>query len=262
MMLNCHELAFGASADPARNRVGTELVGPEVAQELGIIERFLDVLLADLGFASDNEALAVAYILFDRARARSELGQVSELRVAELEADYQGALHQRVARELTQRLTRALLAQALGRPGELPRELVEPRLRAVPGQLPTPAEIAAAADQGNPWLGVLKAGGDEARARLVDMALAQQALELLLRLEALAAAGRHARVESSLRDLKLDESRTLYEQEVRADLGFSMSQQTRARLREQRVAYCRALTWAELAALQGRPIWPLTTAED
>lgn len=262
LMLDCEELAFGAAADETRNRVGTELVGPAVAQELRIVERFLDVLLADLSFSSDNEALAVAYILFDRARARGELGQVSELRVAELEAEYQDVLRQRVASELSQRLTRALLAQALGRPGELPRDLIEPALPEAPEHLPLPAEVAAAAAAGNPWLGSLKADGDSARTRLVEMAAAQQAFELLLRLEALEAVGRYARIESSLRELKLEESRTLYEQEVRADLGYSMSQQTRARLREQRVAYCRALTLAELAALQGRPVWPPVMTED
>jgi hypothetical protein len=262
LMLDCDELAFGTAGDEARNRVGTELVGPAVAQELRILERFVDVLLADLRFSSDNEALAVAYILFDRARARGELGQVSELRVAELEAEYQDVLRQRVASELSQRLTRALLAQALGRSGDLPRDLSEPALPAAPERLPAPAEVAAAAAAGNPWLASLKAGGDPARARLVDMAVAQQAFELLLRLEALDAVGRYARIESGLRELKLEESRTLYEQEVRADLGYSMSQQTRARLREQRVAYCRALTLAELAALQGRPAWPLGKTED
>jgi hypothetical protein len=261
-MLDCDELAFGNAGDEVRNRVGTELVRPAVAQELRILERFLDVLLADLGFASDNEALAVAYILFDRARARSALGQVSELRVAELEAEYQDVLRQRVASELAQRLTRALLAQALGRPGELPRDLIEPALPAAPERLPAPEEVAAAATERNAWLASLQAGGDPARARLVEMAVLQQAFELLLRLEALEAVGRHARVESRLRELKLEESRTLYEQEVRADLGYSMSQQTRARVREQRVAYCRALALAELAGLQGQPVWPPVMTED
>ena len=60
-----------------------------------------------------------------------------------------------------------------------------------------------------------------------------------------------ARVLSSL-----EQSRVLYEKELRADLGFSMSEQTRARLREQQVAYCRILAWAELNALQGKPVWP------
>jgi hypothetical protein len=46
----------------------------------------------------------------------------------------------------------------------------------------------------------------------------------------------------------------MYEMEVTADLGYSMSQQTKARRDELAVAFCRALTLAELDALQGRPI--------
>jgi hypothetical protein len=96
---------------------------------------------------------------------------------------------------------------------------------------------------------------DEAKAELIQMELRQQALELLLRLRALEAVAQYARVDSNLRDLKLDEGRTLYEQEYTADLGFSMSRQTEARLRERQIAYCQGLTWAELNALQGKAVW-------
>jgi hypothetical protein len=258
LYLNCHQLALGIGGGPdeRRNQVATELLAPEAAQRLLILARYLDVLLADLSYTSHNEALAVAYILFDRARARMELGQSSELRVAELEAEYEDVLRERAASEASQRLTRALLAQAVGRPGDLPRDLLEPQLPEVPETLPAPHEVVTAARRENAWLDTLKAGGSEALASLIDMELEQEARELLLRLESLAVVARYARTESFLRDLKLDESRTLYEQEVRADLGFSMSQQTRARLREHRVAYCRALALAELAALQGKPVWP------
>lgn len=263
LYLNCHQLALGIGGGPdeRRNQVANELIAPEAAQRLLILARYLDVLLADLSYTRHNEALAVAYILFDRARARMELGQFSELRVAELETEYEDVLRERAASEAAQRLTRALLAQALGRPGDLPRDLVEPQLPGAPETLPQSADVVAAAQRDNAWIETLKSGASEALASLIDMELEQEARELLLRLESLAVVERYARAESFLRDLKLDESRTLYEQEVRADLGYSMSQQTRARLREQRVAYCRALTLAELAALQGKPVWPPATPE-
>jgi hypothetical protein len=35
-----------------------------------------------------------------------------------------------------------------------------------------------------------------------------------------------------------------------------MSRQTQARLRERQIAYCQAVTWAELNALQNKPVWP------
>jgi hypothetical protein len=91
----------------------------------------------------------------------------------------------------------------------------------------------------------------EAEQALLRMAVRERALELLTRLQLLDVIAEQARTESDWRDLKLDESRTMYELEAQADLGFSMSQQTKARRDEQATAFCRALTLAELSALQG-----------
>jgi hypothetical protein len=255
LYLGCHDLAFGSGADDRRDRVGTDLLPPLEAQRLEILERFFDVLIADQGFSSSNEAMAIAYIQFDRGNIRRDLGQFSELKAAELTASYQAVRQRRAAAEAGQRLTRGLLAQALNRPDTLPRELVLPKLPPPPAALPDLRAVIGAAEAGNPALGRLKAAADAAGARLLDLELRQQALELLLRLQALAASHDSAEAESAWRDLRLEESRVLYEQEAAADLGFSMSQQTRAHLDQQRVAYCRALAWAELQALQGRPVW-------
>jgi hypothetical protein len=232
------------------------LIAPVAAQQLEIVERFFDVLLADLTYARYNESMAVAYVQFDRASSRRELGQYSDLQVLELEVAYQEVLRRRAASELSQRVTRSMLAQAIGDPRDLPRDLVVPALSGLPEPLPALDDLVSAAWRGNPRLVTLPQGGNAALHQLVDMELRQQILELLLRLEALTVAGQHARKSSEWRDLRLEESRTLYEQEVRADLGFAMSQQTKARLEEQRVAYCRALAWAELNALRGEPVWP------
>jgi hypothetical protein len=255
LYLGCHALAFGSGADDRRDRVGTDLIPPLEAQRLEILERFFDVLIADQGFSSSNEAMAIAYIQFDRGNIRRDLGQFSELKAAELAASYQVVRQRRAAAEAGQRLTRGLLAQALNRPETLPRELVPPKLPAPPAALPDHGAVVSAAEVGNPALGRLKSAADAAGARLLDLELRQQALELLLRLQVLAASHDSAQTESAWRDLRLEESRVLYEQEAAADLGFSMSQQTKARLDEQRVAYCRALAWAELQALQGHPVW-------
>lgn len=255
LYLDCKKLAFRGSsvADPDRNRPLEPLIDPADAQRLEIMERFFDVLLADLSFASDSEAMAVAYIQFDRASVRNELGQLSPLRVLELEAVYQEILHQRAASEISQSLTRALLAQALGDPSDLPRNLVEPTL-SPPEEEPPSLDTLLASALETPALRALSDGRAAADRALIEMELRQQLLELLLRLRALGAAERNLATESAWRDLKLDESRTLYEQEVTADLGYSMSQQTQTRLQRQRVTYCRALAWAELNALTGRPI--------
>jgi hypothetical protein len=260
LYLACHDLAFGASAtgDDPRNRPGDALLDPVDAQRLEILQRFLDVLLADQSFSRYSEAMAVAYIQFDRASVRRELGQVSDLRVAELNATYQDVRQRRAGSEAAQRLTRALLAQAMDQPDALPRELTAPRLPALPDTLPGLKEVIAAAEADNRALAALKGAKNPARARILELELRQQAIEILMRLQALAASVESSLAEIALRDLKLDESRVLYEQEAAADLGYSMSQQTKAKLDEQRVAYCRVLAWAELQALQGRPVWPLT----
>ncbi len=132
-----------------------------------------------------------------------------------------------------------------------------PKLPALPATLPDLKAVVAAAQAGNRAPAKAQSA-DPDSARVLELDLRQQALELLLRLQALAVSSESSRAETALRDLKLDESRVLYEQEAAADLGYSMSQQTKAHLDEQRVAYCRALAWAELQALQGKTLWPDT----
>jgi hypothetical protein len=258
LFLDCHGLAFSSARglDPEQAQAGGPLLSPLAAQQLEILERFFDVILADLSFSRYSEAMAVAYIQFDRANVRRELGQYSPLQVAELETTYQELRQRRAASEAAQRLTRALLAQALGQPGDLPRELHPPTLAPPPRDLPELEGVVAAAVAGNRWLASLQQGRGEADRRLIDGELRLQAVELILRLQALGAVETYARSEGLWRDLNLEESRVLYEREFRADLGFSMSQQTKARMQEQQVAYCQALAWAELNALQGKPLSP------
>ena len=72
LYLGCHSLAFSGarSNDAARDVAWFGLLSSTDAQRLEIMQRFFDVLLADLSFARDNEAMAVAFIQFDRAEAR------------------------------------------------------------------------------------------------------------------------------------------------------------------------------------------------
>lgn len=254
LYLGCHSLAFSGARgnDAERDVAWSALLSSTDAQRLEITQRFYDVLLADLSFARDNEAMAVAFIQFDRAEAREELGQFSPLRTAELQADYQLIRRQRAASEAAQRVTRALLATAMGRPSSLPRQLITPDLEASNSEpLELDAIVNTALDN-NPQLKALMQDRTDAERALVRMAVRERTLELLTRLELLQVIAEQARSESDWRDLKLDESRTMYELEAKADLGFSMSQQTKARRDEQETAFCRALTRAELNALQGQ----------
>ncbi len=97
-------------------------------RRLEIMARYFDVLLADLRYTVDNEYLAVAYVSFDQARDRAAQKLVSPVDVAELEARSQDWLVRRQESERRQRLARALLADAMNRPGELPAELEDPPL--------------------------------------------------------------------------------------------------------------------------------------
>ena len=257
LYLDCHQLAFsGAAVDPQRNRPLDALIEPAAAQRLEVLARFLDVVLADLAFSRYDEAMAVAYIQFDRASVRRELGQYSDLAVLELESTYQEILHERAASQIGQQFTRTLLARALNRPGYLPRELLKPELLPLPEPLPEDQSLLEEALAQNGAVRALMDGAAEPDRQLITLELGQQFAELLMRLRALAAAERQVQTETAYRDLKLDESRTLYDQEVTADLGYSMSQQTMTRMRERRIAYCQALAWAEVLALTGKPIWP------
>ena len=256
LFLACHAFTFGGTrgGDQTRDVAWSPLLTPKDQQRLEIMQRFFDVLLADLSFSRDNEAMAVAYIQFDRAAARAELGQFSPLKVAELEAAFQLIRRQRAASESAQLITRSLLAQALAHPEDLPRDLITPDLDGQKAPLPELDNVIAEAMNKNPRITQLLAERTDAEQVLIEMELRQQAVELLARLSLLEVIAEQTRAESNWRDLKLDESRTLYELEAKADLGFSMSQQTKARRDQEQVALCAALALAELEALQGRPV--------
>lgn len=97
-------------------------------QVVDITRHFFDVLLADLKYAWDNEAMAMNYVRYDRIRERHGLQQVSDVELLQSENRYQTALTRRNASENMQRTTRALLAVAINRPGELSLDLAQPAL--------------------------------------------------------------------------------------------------------------------------------------
>jgi len=106
-------------------------------RRIEIMQRYFDVVLADLYFYQMNEAMAVAFIELDKRRDRNELGQVSDIQVLEQEAEYQRIRKLRFQSQNQQRLTRARLAYVLGRPGQLPDTVSRPEnlsqlLRALP----------------------------------------------------------------------------------------------------------------------------------
>jgi outer membrane protein TolC len=131
-----------------------------------ILRRYLGVLIADLTFALENEAMAIAYVRMERARERHVLGQVSDIALAERSSRYQAARSQRYAAKAAQRASRSRLAMALNRPGELTTTLLPPRLPGNHAEQPAFEEIEARALNDNTRLLALRLRLQAARRRL------------------------------------------------------------------------------------------------
>jgi len=129
-----------------------QLLDTREQRRLEVMARFLDVLLADLRYMVDNEAMAHHYVNFDRARDRREVGQISDVELLEFENRYQEALIARTRSQKRQAQSRQQLALALNRPEELSAELVLPRFPGNDREPPDFKQIFELARQGNPVL--------------------------------------------------------------------------------------------------------------
>ena len=129
----------------------------EQQQYLTIMKRYFEVVLADLQFYRYNEEMAVAYIQYDKIKTRQGLGQTTDIDVAEKEVEYQRIRGLRTQSQNQQRVTRALLAQALNHPDNLPETVTRPKLDVLTRKLPEVEEIQKAAIENNPVLGALRA---------------------------------------------------------------------------------------------------------
>ncbi len=111
-------------------------------QHIRVLQAFLGVLLVDLEYVRDNEALAIAYVRLNNLRNQHELGKLSDIDLLENQSRYEEALSRRTATEAKQRSMRLRLALVLNRPGEIPSELIPPAMPDMSVTLPT-AEILA-----------------------------------------------------------------------------------------------------------------------
>lgn len=135
-------------------------------RRLAIMRRYFDVLLADMVFLRENEAMAVVFVALDRLRDRHELGQISDIELLEQETRYQEVRRARTEAQNRQRATRALLAQALGRPGNLPSTLATPELPDLLRELPDVDALQTRALEENLRLRALRAQVEAATARV------------------------------------------------------------------------------------------------
>jgi len=129
---------------------------------LEIMRRFFDVLLADLRYARDNEAMAVAFVYADQARDRHALQRLSEIELLRFEAEYQSVLSKRMRSRARQRAMRSRLAIAMGRPNQLAVELVRPAAPDVESPPPDYEMLLSEVLRSNPVLRALRAEAEAA----------------------------------------------------------------------------------------------------
>lgn len=121
-------------------------------RRLTLMTRFFDTLITDLQYAADTEFSAVAYVGFDNAKERHQLGELSNVALAEMEARYQESRLKRNDTLRRAREKRALLAAAMNRPNELPAELADPEFKHLDRPLPELKTLLAMMETGNPRL--------------------------------------------------------------------------------------------------------------
>lgn len=135
-------------------------------RRIEIMERFFDVLVADLEFIRDRETVAVAFYRFQDLQAKKELGQASNLELMEAETKYREARKRRAVSEARRQIAREILAEALNRPGMPPVTLVEPPLPHINRELPEVEGLIKDALSNDPAILAMRAKVEAARERL------------------------------------------------------------------------------------------------
>ncbi|MBZ0106090.1 MAG: TolC family protein [Sulfuricella denitrificans] len=158
-------LAEQAAASVLAAREAT-LLDIRSRRRLEIMSRFFDVLLADLQFAADNEFMAVAYVNLDNARHRLEVGQMAAADLAQIEDGYQDWLLKRNASQLRQRISRAQLAAAMNRSGQLSADLADPVLAENDRPVPEYEALLPVLRANNPRLAAMRAQLEGAAQRI------------------------------------------------------------------------------------------------
>jgi len=105
-------------------------------RKIEMAKYFFEVILSDLKYAWDNEALATSYVRHEAVKDRYALSQISDLELLESESRYMDAIHVRSVSEVAQRHSRATLAELLNRPAQLPSNLVLPTLPFIQAEIP------------------------------------------------------------------------------------------------------------------------------
>lgn len=155
-----------AAADREIAARQAELINVDSLRRIDIMARYFDVLVADQQYVADNEFMTVAYLDWDKARERFELGIGNRHDLLRLEAFYQDWRERRNASAQRMRITRERLANAINRPGRLPTQLVAPALEDNARPVPEYESLLAWVMEKNPRVQALQAQLEAADARL------------------------------------------------------------------------------------------------
>ena len=126
-------------------------------QHINVMQRYFNVVLADLQFYRYNEEMAIAFIQYDRIKIRKDLGQNTEVDVAEKEVEYNRIRRLRAYSQNQQRVTRSLLAQSLNKPTALPETVERPKININKRKLPDIEKAQKSALENSPLLKSLRA---------------------------------------------------------------------------------------------------------
>jgi len=97
-----------------------------LSKRVDVASKFFDIKLSDLKFALDNEAIATAYVKFNKTQEKNDLKQASDVELLKAEFEYQQVRARRYESETLQQITRARFAESLSRPDDLPEEVILP----------------------------------------------------------------------------------------------------------------------------------------
>lgn len=140
-----------------------QLIAVQQQRQLEVMQKFFDVLLADLRYDVDNERMSLNFVRWKKALDYHELGQISDIELLELDSRYHDALIVRQESAMQQRLTRARLAKALNRDGVVAVDLLEPFLTESEENTLDEAKLLEKVLQTNPVIAAHKAALESAQ---------------------------------------------------------------------------------------------------
>jgi len=125
-------------------------------QYIAIMQRYFNVIIADLYFAATDEKMTSLYVKYDKLLERHALGMVSDVILLEAERIYREAADLRKAGEKNQFTSRQRLAIALNRPEDIPVDLIRPDLPRLEQSIPELDDLLSTALKGNLTIAALQ----------------------------------------------------------------------------------------------------------